>query len=53
MITKEMFKRYVDLQMGGRTNMSDLPVVATLIWVTEDQVREIQRDYDKLEAKYK
>lgn len=51
-ITKEDFKEYERVRVGGQTNMANFSNVASLSDLTEDQAREIVMNYDEYEQEY-
>ena len=51
-ITKEQFKRYVNVQMSGVTNMFDVKYVSQLSGLEKEQIMKIMTDYGTLKEKY-
>lgn len=51
-VTKKDFNAYVKLQMSGKTNMLDIPVVTMLTGLKGAKVLFIIENYDKLYDKY-
>lgn len=52
-ITKEMFERYVAVQMSGVCNMFDLPMVWLKTGLSKEAIKWIMMHYTELEKKYK
>jgi len=46
-VKKEDFKRYVDVQMSGVTNMFDVKTVSALANLAVDQILDIMKNYEK------
>jgi len=46
-VKKEDFKRYVDVQMSGITNMFDVKTVSALADLAVDQILDIMKNYEK------
>ena len=46
-VKKEHFKRYVDVQMSGITNMFDVKTVSALADLAVDQILDIIKNYEK------
>ena len=51
-ITKEQFKRYVDVQMSGITNMFDVKTVGELSGLEKEEIMIIMKSYGELKEKY-
>ena len=51
-ITKEQFKRYVNVQMSGVTNMFDVKTVGQLSGLEKEQIMTIMQHYGELKDKY-
>ena len=51
-ITKEQFKRYVNVQMSGVTNMFDVKTVGQLSGLEKEQIMTIMQSYGELKDKY-
>ena len=51
-ITKEQFKRYVDVQMSGITNMFDVKTVGQLSGLEKEEIITIMQSYSELKEKY-
>lgn len=51
-ITKEEFKKYVNIQMSGITNMFELGLVSSLTGLSKDTIIEIMETYDSLSETY-
>lgn len=52
MITREQFKKYVDVQMSGATNMFDVKTVERLSGLSHEEIIYIMENYTKLKEKY-
>ena len=51
-VKKEHFKRYVDVQMSGVTNMFDVKTVSSLADLAVDQIIDIMKNYEKYKDKW-
>lgn len=51
-ITEADFRRYVKVQMSGRTNMFDLRMVRILSCLPEDKILAVMDQYNALDKKF-
>ena len=51
-ITNEKFKRYVDVQKSGITNMFDVPYVMELSGLTREEILDIMSNYSTYKDKF-
>ena len=51
-ITKEDFKRYLEIQKSGETNMFDVDFVCLLSGLSGNQVSEIIKNYPKYKKQF-
>jgi len=52
-VTKEEFKRYVEVQRSGITNMMDISNVTDLASLSRGQVLDIMENYSTYKDKFK
>ena len=52
-VTKNEFRKYTDVQVGGATNMSDINKVMSLSGLTKEKILYIIEHYNELQKKYK